>query len=495
MDENQNNLSSIDYKIANQSKLIMLAKQTFAKLEYADTFFEEKGYAVSTLFNILEKNNDALFFCLRNWKQSTKAIQENLPDKDTDKREALLKRLLEILNKHFGQEKKSLEQSNGNIGRAKLYELIGDQLLNPIDKFDAYNQALYGIKPQYKNSNGKITDSSHYQNITAKKKDIFNQIQELFKKDRLYEFWQLHHPETTADLWFKFNSEPLKYIFHSCEGLLFYGKDENGEDGLLEKMRKYMLDFIKNHPEVPASLYQQLNGLLFGVGEWLDLNGEKHQENYTHKKWVEWMASAPKKNPFDNEAFTKTLVTFRASVRFKYDTGKPVKMFLKEHFKEDMGMIDISDKTVTSMYIDAIGFKKIFSEILRMCKKARENSAEDKKLQVVATCAERENSPYQIFTITVTDPYSANNLFDRGKYTKLCEGGGDLGSIAKQCVGYFDFAFETRFKDNDGQISNKRITVLPAPLNPKEMAAEKCENPNGFKYIFTFYNCNSNNKS
>lgn len=54
MDENQNNLSSIDYKIANQSKLIMLAKQTFAKLEYADTFFEEKGYAVSTLFNILE---------------------------------------------------------------------------------------------------------------------------------------------------------------------------------------------------------------------------------------------------------------------------------------------------------------------------------------------------------------------------------------------------------------------------------------------------------
>lgn len=452
-----------------------ISKNNFFKMLLQLDYFD-KEWGMNVLKSVLNSYN--MFFFIGN-SDTISCLSHLSWGKDDDLMEYLLNEVRIYLD--------SVVMETANAGVAKFLEFVGDNLSGVEKKIEAFDMAINRSKIE-KRSDGDLCDR-----ITIKKSRAENERDSrgyfnLLETSTLDELRENHDPCLVANFFQGFWDENgFKFMIHGA--WKSYDKDGtpivNNFPERVSMMNNYFRRKIAEYSEagrkLPRWVINQMAGFIAGEynGEpvsWTGFDGKLHTEGYAHEDWKRWMDEHPLQNPYDERSFTDFINnTFRASIRFK-SNGRREASEIQNRMQDLLKECGIAadeyefDAEVVDFYTNVLAFLESADRIFREA-----NTLDNKKNLKI----EIKGGDGGKVIIVVTDRNSlVSYVYDEDRFRRLQ---GDNGTIARNCVGYCDFAVEARCRDQ----RFLRYNYLSAEGRPD--VEEIGTNPEGFKFVFTFY--------
>ena len=277
-----------------------------------------------------------------------------------------------------------------------------------------------------------------------------------------------HFPKKTAEFLSLFNRrDGFKYLTHN------YDNQDLNFDSMLNNAKKVYEDY-NGKEDLPKTLLGLLYKFIYG-GEWIDSEGNRHNEGYSSTKWREWSLQNGGMHPITNiNGIEAEIQKFRHTIRVVApDFQRIVDTIIKDFPKFTFATSNL-DKA--DFYANVYIVSKILSGII----KDLTDHSEYKNICIDYT-PNFETIGYVTHVIRISQKDSFSSIDIEQVVKKFNDGGGFFYENALKCAGYCNWSVESIWngKPLRWNILNDNSGELFEPL--------KEDFSTSFTHILTFY--------
>lgn len=272
------------------------------------------------------------------------------------------------------------------------------------------------------------------------------------------------------------------YKFTEDDGFKFLTHDiKTAGINLIEYIalcKRRLLDWKKEHQDIPEDLYQLIRGFIFGK-RWTGCDGEDHTVYCSSYDWVNSYHDNNGEHPMNSDQFRDEVDIFRNSIRWRNGKLENYLITLREKYP----LLDIEiDKSVkgADFYTYTRNIRLAIEEILSSMQDFAEGH---NRVQIRFYQEDLSNGYFRAVLTFEQEGSFPSHDFERDR-RKLDSGGGTMGNIRKALKGYADWAVESRWLDQE---IPSRWTILGETVGLQSISSA-----NGFKHIISIVHRESN---